>query len=116
MGPLEWRAALAKTPLSVDVVDDAMAPTLRKGEKIVVEELDREPRKGEVIAYCREHLVARRYLGFEVYRGDRERKPDPAVHRDWIVGVVTAVRRDGHEVKIGRHMPLKTWWRRLRGR
>jgi len=80
-----------------------MAPSIRDGDVVMISPLLRgEPRVGQVVA-CRlpgpgrlvVHRVTRRHKGSFLIKGDRVGVADGQVMDEHILGVVTALERDG---------------------
>lgn len=108
-----WRAIIREAPLPFEVTGDSMYPTLRRGDRIIIEPLDRSPRPGEIVVFLRRQLVSHRFLGGERCRGDNFLDPDPPVPPDRIVGVARYRLRDGRQTALSRRMPLAARAHRL---
>ena len=97
-----WKATEAE--FWVCVTGRSMAPTIPDGSRIRLSCLQRSVNVGEIVAYQRGHgLVAHRvvallpdYISGQPHllcRGDGNAHLDAPVPADWVVGVVTAIRR-----------------------
>ena len=118
MTAIMWRAILARQPLLFTVTSNSMRPTFFTGERVLIRPvLPGEPSPGQVAAYFRDGLVTHRYLGGQCFRGDAFQEPDPPVAAEDVVGIVTAVERQGRQVPVMERPPLKTrlyrLWKRL---
>ncbi len=111
----QWRGILDKVPLFFDVTSASMTPTFCACEQVFIRPLkEGEPKPGQVLAYFRGMLVTHRYLGDGVCLGDNALENDPPVAPEDMVGIVTAVRRNGNVVPLDARMPFRTRIHRLR--
>ncbi|MEE8603383.1 S24/S26 family peptidase [Euzebya tangerina] len=75
----------------------SMGRRWQAGVRVLLEAVDRAPRRGEVWAYCTAEgkLVVHRYVrcrdGLHVFQGDASFRPDQPVPTTWLVGRVRSV-------------------------
>lgn len=101
---------------------DSMHPLIREHDYLHVEPLDRI-RVGDVVLVLAErgltaHRVTAQRDGMIVTRGDNAPAEDEAVAVEKVLGRVTAVIREGREVKVGSVFaravaPVRRWLRTL---
>jgi signal peptidase I len=103
-----WRRILQEQPLRFDVISNSMAPTFRTGDKVLIRPLNPdEPKPGQILAYSRGMLVTHRYLGNGICHGDNAPYKDKPISTDDMVGIVTAVERDGQLLSLNARRPLQ---------
>lgn len=97
----DWRAIIAQSSLLFEVISDSMRPTFAKGERVRIRPLEKdEPQFGQVVAFFHGAIVTHRYLGNGRFRGDNTLTVDRDIDPAAIIGIVSAVSRDGREVPI----------------
>jgi peptidase S24-like protein len=83
----------------------SMHPTIRAGERVLLEPVCGRPSRGEIVAFRRRsrifvHRVIRVTDGGILTRGDALLSCDEPVTWDSIIGMVTAVERHGHVMAL----------------
>jgi hypothetical protein len=92
----------------------SMFPTIRPGERVLLEPCSREPRLGDIVALRGDRCILVHRIvdcsgGTIRTRGDASPRTDAPVRSSHIVGLATAVMRDGRVVALGptlRHGPV----------
>ncbi len=97
----EWRLIIERAPLEFEIVGDSMVPTLRHGDRVLVEPLKRKPVKNDILVYLGSRPIIHRYLGNQMFRGDNRRFRDPRIAPDQIIGIVR------YRIRNGRKIPVK---------
>ena len=87
---------------------DSMQPLIREGrDLIVVERIRQQPKRYDVILYQRDngeyvlHRILRKRGDGYVLCGDHQWRPEYGIREDQILGILTAVIREGKEVPMG---------------
>ena len=104
------RAVLARgAPIRFKAPGLSMHPSILDGDVVTVSpQCGREPRLGEVVAFCHPetrklvvHRVLARRDGGYLLRGDNVPDADGLISSQDVLGRVTRVERDGREVRLG---------------
>ena len=109
----EWRAIIEREPLEFDIFGDSMYPTLRKGDRAVIEALKENAKRGNILVYLDSQLVIHRYMGGNICRGDNCIHPDPPIHTDQIVGIVRHFIRDNKKYTLTRFLSAEARLNRM---
>ncbi len=115
LSPAQWRALVAAAPVEFRVSGVSMIPTLKEGDRVLIEPLPDHPLgKGQIAAFWRDGgLVVHRYLGNGFFRGDGLGANDPPIPPAHVVGLVRRVRNNRGEHPLPACMPPRSLLRRV---